>query len=146
MCVSLSPWIHRSGSQAVDLLPWIEGGTGNNTNSLGVNSPVLGDHLTSWGQSPKVLRAFNNPTEKKGGTTICYTATSCCTSTYFQEVDRRDTRPATLTRLWSRVPCCCYHRCFYTFSCCTSSAGFWPAKKPTINQKALSPPLSRTRT
>ena len=26
VCVSLSPWAHRSGSQAVDLLPWIERG------------------------------------------------------------------------------------------------------------------------
>ena len=25
LCLSLSPWIHRSGSQAVDLLPWIGG-------------------------------------------------------------------------------------------------------------------------
>ena len=50
----LSPWIHRSGSQAVDMLPWIGGGTGN-ADSPGVNSPVLGDHLTSWDQNPKVL-------------------------------------------------------------------------------------------
>ena len=57
--VSLSPWIHWSGSQAVGLLPWIGGGTGN-TNSLGVNCPVLGDHLTSWDQNPKVLKGARN--------------------------------------------------------------------------------------
>ena len=32
--------------------------------------------------------------------------------TYFQEVDRRDTRTPTLTRLWSHVPCCSYYRCY----------------------------------
>ena len=52
VCVSLSPWIHRNGSQAVDLLPWIGEGTGN-TNYLRVNSPVLGDHLTSCDRKPE---------------------------------------------------------------------------------------------
>ena len=60
---------------------------------------------------------------KRKESTICYAAACYCTSTSFQEVDRRDTRTATLTRLWSRGPCCCYYRCFYTF-CCTSSSYF----------------------
>ena len=49
--LSLSPWIHRSGSQAVNLLPWIEGEAGS-TYFSGVNSPVLGDNLTSWDRKP----------------------------------------------------------------------------------------------
>ena len=32
--------------------------------------------------------------------------------TYFQEVDRRDTRTATLIRFWSHVPCCFHYRCY----------------------------------
>ena len=35
----------------MDLLPWIGRGTGN-TYALGVNSPVLGDYLTSWDHKP----------------------------------------------------------------------------------------------
>ena len=30
--------------------------------------------------------------------------------TYFGEIDRRDARTATLSRIWSRVPCWCYYR------------------------------------
>ena len=40
-----SVWVIGGGSVTY---PGSEGGTGNNTNSPGVNSPVLGDHLTSW--------------------------------------------------------------------------------------------------
>ena len=36
----------------MDLLPWIGEETGN-TNSLGVNSPVLSDHLTIWDRKPE---------------------------------------------------------------------------------------------
>ena len=38
---------------------------------------------------------------EKKGSTICYAAACCCSSAYFQEVDKRNTRTATLTRLWS---------------------------------------------
>ena len=53
VCVSLSPWIHRSRSQAAGLLPWIGGGGQVILISLGVNSPVLGDHLPSWDRKPE---------------------------------------------------------------------------------------------
>ena len=70
------------------------------------------------------LSAFNKSTEKKGEVSVMLRQTCCCsTSTYFQEVDRRETRTATLSRLWSRVPCCCHYRCFFTV-CCTSSSYF----------------------
>ena len=51
--VCLSPWIHRSGSQAVGLLPWIGGWGQVILVSLGRNSPVLGDHFTSWDRKPE---------------------------------------------------------------------------------------------
>ena len=51
--LSLSPWIHRSGSQAQDLFTLDQRGNRQNTTSLGVNSPVLGDHLTSWDRKPE---------------------------------------------------------------------------------------------
>ena len=57
---------------------------------------------------------------KKTGELQQYLLWCCCTSTYFQEVYRRDTRTATLTRLWSRVPCCCCCRC-YIFCCCCAA-------------------------
>ena len=52
LSLSLPPWTHRFGSQGVHLLLWIGGGTGN-TSSLGVNSPVSGDYLTSCDQKPE---------------------------------------------------------------------------------------------
>ena len=64
-----------------------------------------------------------NRLKKTGELSNCYAAVCCCTSTYFQEVHRRDTRTATLTRLWSRVLCCCYYRC-YTFCFCCAAAGY----------------------
>ena len=57
VCVSLS--LSLRGSTGLGHRQWVyyvgsEGGTGN-TYFSGVNSLMLGDHLTSWDRSPKVL-------------------------------------------------------------------------------------------
>ena len=50
VCASLSVgpsvWVTGGGSGTLDR-------KGNNANSLGVNSPVLGDYLTSWDKKPE---------------------------------------------------------------------------------------------
>ena len=63
VCVRLSLSLYLSislrGSTSLGHRRWVcflgpEGGT-DSTYFSGVNSPVLGDHLTSWDRSPKVL-------------------------------------------------------------------------------------------